>query len=408
MIRPNYSVVTLSNGLRVVSKQTQSNVSYIGLAVNAGSRDESKDLEGLAHFLEHTLFKGTRKRRSWQISNRMESIGGDLNAYTSKEETLIYTCSPVGYEERSIELIADLIANSTFPTVEIDKEREVVIEEIYSYKDSPSDSVYDEFEELIYAGSSLAHNILGTPESVQSLRGENCREFLDRFYVPENMVLYCASTLSPVYIERYAQKYFGNLSHPYPTHNRILPPDRESFDLIRDKSNHQANVVKGTRLFGRDDSRRFALYLLNNYLGGASMNSCLNQALREKSGLVYTVESNVSLMSDIGLFTIYYGCDPDNLERCNRLISAELKKISESDISPGRLEKIKKQYCGQLIVSGDHFESRAMSMGKSLLYYDKIIDIAYTADRIMNVSGDEFNEVARMLHPSSLSSLTLL
>lgn len=404
-----YNISSLSNGMRIISRHTDGMASYIGVAVNAGSRDEDENHQGLAHFLEHTIFKGTDKRRCSHISERMESIGGELNAYTSKEETLIYTNAPRGNAERAIELLADLVANSRFPKSEIDKEKEVVIEEINSYLDSPSDSVYDDFEDRIYAGSGLAHNILGSPESVRSLQPADCRGFLDTYYTPDNMVLYCCDPSPADKIEKLAEKYFGSLSHPAPLHRRVTPAIGAPFHEVRgEDDNHQANTVIGIRMFGRNDPRRFALYLLNNYLGGPCMNSRLNHELRDRRGLVYTVESNVSLMSDTGLLTVYYGCDRDNEARCRRIVETELRRIAENGVSPTRLERIKKQYCGQLLVSADHRESRAMSMGKSILYYDRVIDIAEATEYIRDVSLDSFREVAAMLHPDLSSSLTLL
>jgi len=403
-----YNITTLANGLRIVSKPTLAKVSYIGLAVNAGSRDEDDSRQGLAHFLEHTIFKGTDKRRCSHISSRMESVGGELNAYTSKEETLIYTNAPDGYAERAIELLSDLVANSRFPQNEIDREREVVIEEINSYLDSPSDSVYDDFEDLIYAGSGLAHNILGTSKSVCSLRPTDCREFLDTYYTPENMVLYCSDSSTPDKIVRLAEKYFGHLHHPKPEHKRVTPGPRVPFHEMRDDDNHQANTVIGLRTFGRTDSRRYALYLLNNYLGGPCMNSRLNHELRDARGLVYTVDSNVSLLSDTGCLTIYYGCDKENNMKCRKLVEKELRRIAEEGVTPRKLEQMKTQYCGQLLVSSDHRESRAMSMGKSILYYGEVIDIDVATRLVQEVTIDEIRDVAAMLHPDNTSSLTLL
>ena len=218
-----YSIFTLPNSLRMVCRHTSGLVSYIGVAVNAGSRDEDSSHHGLAHFVEHTIFKGTARRRSWQIASRMEEVGGEINAYTSKEETMVYTNAPAGFEERAIELLADLVGGSCFPKDEIDREREVVTEEINSYLDSPSDSVYDEFEELAYAGSGLAHNILGSRDSVASLTGDDCRGFLDMYYTPANMVVYCCSPLDPQRLYRQVEKHFGSLHFPAPTHTRVRP-----------------------------------------------------------------------------------------------------------------------------------------------------------------------------------------
>ncbi|MDE5876162.1 MAG: insulinase family protein [Muribaculaceae bacterium] len=402
-----YHIFTLPNGLRVVSLRSDSQVAYTGMAVNAGSRDELPDRQGLAHFVEHTIFKGTRSRRSYQIANRMEAVGGELNAYTSKEETLIYTNAPAGYTERAFELISDLISNSVFPQVEIDREREVVVEEIHSYLDSPSDAVFDEFDENIYAGSGLAHNILGTPESVRALTGTDCRAFIDRWYTPTNMVLYCVDPSPTERIERLALKHFGHLHFDATPHNRELPPKAIPFDIVRPGDNHQANTIIGARVFGRNDPRRFALFLLNNYLGGPCMNSRLNQELRDRRGLVYTVDSSVSLLSDTGVMLVYFGCDPANVARCRRLIDRELDRLAQSVLPLRTFEAAKRQYCGQLTVSTDHRESRAMSLGKSVLYYGEVHDANYTRERIMEVTPEQIREVAELLAPQYRCSLSL-
>lgn len=406
-LKTPFSLVILNNGLRVVCRHREGLVSYIGVVINAGSRDEDYLHEGLAHFVEHTLFKGTDKRRAWQISSRMESVGGELNAYTSKEETMVYTNAPSGNEERALELLSDLITSSRFPSAEIEKEREVIVEEIYSYLDSPSDRVYDEFEELAFKGSGLSHNILGTPDSVRRMQGADCRSFLDRFYVPENMVIYCVTPLPEKEILRKVEKYFAGIPAIPVIHNRISPPEMAFFDERRDNGTHQANTIMGARAFGRTDQRRFALFLLNNYLGGPCMNSKLNRELREKRGYVYTVDSNVSLLSDTGLLIIYFGCDPTNIDKCRKLILKEVDTLCDKRISDIAFDKIKRQYCGQLLSSSDHIENRAMSLGKSVLYFNEVHDISTTTERIMSVSSEEMREVAQEVFAHGLSTLTL-
>lgn len=407
-MEPVYNIFTLNNGMRVVCRSTSGLVSYLGVVINVGSRDEDESHHGLAHFVEHTIFKGTQKRRSWQISSRMEVVGGELNAYTSKEETMVYTSAPAGYEARAVELLADIISSSCFPTGEIDREREVVIEEIKSYLDSPADSVYDEFEELAYAGSGLSHNILGTPESVRGLSGQDCRAFLDSFYTPSDMVAYCASPLPPDKVLSLMEKHFGELHFPPATHHRIAPPPMDRFDLTRERGNHQANTIVGARTFGRTDPRRFALFLLNNYLGGPCMNSRLNRELREKRGYVYTVDSNVSLMSDTGLMLVYFGSDPKVVGKCRRIIDNELDRLAQNLISESTFEKMKRQYCGQLLLSSDNIENRAMSMGKSVMYFGEVNDISVTAQHIREVTREELRDVAEIVAPSVCSSLTLI
>lgn len=402
-----YNIFTLPNGLRCIHLRTESHVAYIGLAVNAGSRDEAADKHGLAHFVEHTVFKGTDRRTSLQISNRMESIGGELNAYTSKEETLIYTNAPAGHSERALELLADLVKCSRFPDAELEKEREVVIEEIYSYRDSPSDAVYDLFDDMIYAGSGPGHNILGTPESVRTLQRADCRGFIEDFYVPNNMVLYAATPDSEKTIERLALKYFGDMHLAGTPHQRQKPPMNTAFFEVIDHDGHQAHTIVGARTLGRDDDRRFALFLLNNYLGGPCMNSRLNQELREKRGYVYTVDSSIALLSDAGTMLIYFGSDKSTVKKCLKIIRRELDRLANSPMKSGFFERIKHQYAGQLLVSSDQKESMAMSMGKSLLYYDDVHDVEWTTERIREVTPEQVRAVAEMLAPDLTSNLTL-
>ncbi len=408
MISNDTEIFILPNGLRSVCRQQKDSlVSYIGVLVNAGSRDEGKESYGLAHFVEHTIFKGTDRRSSSRISSRMESVGGELNAYTSKEETMVYTNAPAGYEERALELLADLIANSRFPREEVEREREVIVEEIHSYLDSPSDAVYDEFEELAYAGSGLAHNILGSAEGVRRLGSDDCRAFIDRFYTPGEMVVYCSTPLPAEKMGKLVEKYFRGLHFPDTPRHREMPLPMTPFDERRDKGNHQANAITGARLFGRRDMRRFPLFLLNNHLGGPCMNSVLNRELREKRGLVYTVDSSVSLMSDTGLMLIYFGCDPANVGKCRRIIARELDRLAQSPLKPVAFENIKRQYCGQLLVSTDHRESRAMALAKSLMYFGEIHDPASTAERIQAVTAEELRSIAEYVVSGLQGTLSL-
>lgn len=401
-----YIVNRLPNGLRVVTFRSPGMVSYIGVVINAGSRDEDDSHPGLAHFVEHTIFKGTAKRRSWHISNRMEAVGGELNAYTSKEETVVYTSAPAGYAERAVELLSDLICNASFPEGEIEKEKDVVIEEIYSYRDSPADSVYDEFEDLIYKGCGLAHNILGTPESVKTLTGADCRRFIDRLYTPQEMVVYCCDSGDPAKNQRLIEKYFSHLDFSDSPRAREKAPSAPSFSSTIKRDSHQANTIMGCRLFDRKDPRRFPLFLLNNYLGGPCMNSVFNRELRDKRGLVYTVDSSVSLLSNDGLLAIYFGSDRDNVEQCRRLINREIDCLTNDPVSPEKFEKIRRQYCGQLLLTSDHKESRAMAAGKSLLYFDEVHDIDTSLEAIKNVTAEEMMKVARLIS-GNLSTLTL-
>lgn len=401
-------IETLDNGLKVAVVRNSGNVTYCGVLVDAGSRDEPSSHPGLAHFVEHTIFKGTERRSSWHISNRMESIGGEINAYTFKEGTSVYTIAPSGYEERGVELIADLICNATFPASELEKEREVIVEEINSYLDNPSENVFDCFEENIYKGSSLADNILGTPGSVRAISGKDCRDFVERFYNPGNMVGFISGPADESKMLKLLNRHWGRLHRNGVKPQRTVPPVCQPFDIVREEDGHQAHTLVGARMFSRTDQRRFALMLLNNYLGGPCMNSLLNQQLREKRGLVYTVDSFVNLLSDTGTMAIYFGTDKKSVDKCLKIIFRELDNLAQSSIKPRRLDKIKEQYCGQLLVSSDNRESMAMSLGKNLMYYGKLTDIPSLAARIREVSAEEIREVAALMAPSLCSRITLI
>lgn len=407
MDHSDYTVVELSNGLRFVHRRTESHVGYAGVVIGAGSRDENSTTHGLAHFVEHTIFKGTTHRSSRQINNRLESIGGELNAYTSKEETLYFANTPAGNSARALELLYDLMAYSNFPAEAVEREHDVVIEEISSCLDNPADSIFDEFEDRIYAGSGLGHNILGTEKSVGSLGPEDCHGFVERFYRPRNMVVYCASPEPVSRVMRDAERWFGQLRLPGTGVDRKTPSPVAPFSEIVDRGGHQAHTMIGARVFGRDDPRSHALFLLNNYLGGPGMSSILNDELREKRGYVYTVESNVALMSDCGLWTVYFGSDRKMADRCARLVGKAVERLASDRISDRRLQRIKRQYTGQLRVASDHRESMAMSMGKSVAFYGEVHDIDWISRRIEEVTAEELREVAQMIAPSLCSRLTL-
>lgn len=403
----DYHISTLPNGVRAVHLYAPGRVAYTGVVIAAGARDDGVDTHGLAHFVEHTVFKGTDHRSSRLINRRMESIGGELNAYTTKEDTVIFTNAPTGYTERALDLLFDLIAFCNFPAREIEKEREVVIEEIYSYLDSPADAVYDDFDAHLFAGSELGHTILGTPESVKALTPADCRSFISRGYRPENIVVYCLDSTPHARFERLVEKYFGRLESTAAARARQLPAETAPFDITDDRSGHQAHTVTGMRVFGRHDPRRHALFLLNNHLGGPGMSSILNQQLRERLGYVYTVESNVALMSDCGMWSVYFGSDAKVVDRCMRIIDRELQRLASDHVAPRQLEAMKRQYIGQITVSGDSNESLAMSMGKSLSFFGSVHHPEWTAEQINSITADGLRDVAAMLAAGARSRLTL-
>ncbi|MCM1370130.1 MAG: insulinase family protein [Candidatus Amulumruptor caecigallinarius] len=398
---------TLSNGLRIIARQSDGNVAYAGVLVNAGSRDDSPDTEGLAHFVEHTIFKGTAKRSSLQISNRLESVGGELNAYTTKEETCIYATSPKGYEARALELMADLVGNASFPEQEVERERSVIVEEINCYIDNPAEYAFDEFESRIYAGSELSHNILGTAQSVKSLTSADAKGFIAQNYTADNMVLYILAPTDPGRLLKMAEKYFAFIRPVVAKSTRQQSPDatafRESFDL----GHHQSNTLVGTRMFAYSDPRRHALYLLNNILGGPNMSSRLNVQLREKRGLVYSVDSYTSLNSDAGMFLVYFGSDPGNVEKCEKIIAREIEDLAGNTLSERAFAKAREQYCGQLLVRSDSRKNSIAGAATSLLRYGEILSTEWRAEQIRNVTSGQLREMAELIAGSEMSRLSV-
>lgn len=398
---------TLSNGLKIVHKhQPGCNAEYCGLAVKAGSRNETPSTYGLAHFVEHTIFKGTDKRHAWHILNRMESVGGELNAYTSEEVTMVYSGFPRGNLTRAIELIADLISHSRFPEAEIERERDVILDEWDSYLDTPADAIFDDFNDLMFHGSSLGHNILGTPDTIRSFTSDDCRNFLTKFYVPSNMTMFFLGSTPPQRVFDIAERYLGILHHPTPDTDSYEPPLNAPFDLVKSKSTHQSHTVIGARIPGlyADKNRSFAL--LNNMLGGPSMNSRLNVELRERRGYVYSVDSYTSLFSDCGQLTIYFGCDKKDIPECRRIIFDILREMAEKPLKPRALAAAKKQYIGQSIVSAENREQLALSIGRATLFNGKVFPADEVLERIMSITPDDICQAAEWLLPEKCSILT--
>lgn len=403
-----YHYATLPSGLRVVMHHRPGSVAeHCGVAVRAGSRDERPEHYGLAHFVEHTIFKGTMRRRSWHILNRMERIGGELNAYTTKEETVVYTTYPAGHLERAVDLVADLVENSQFPTVEIDRERQVVADEIDTYLDIPSEGIFDDFDELIFAGSPLAHPILGSRESIDTLTTDVCRNYLDEYYTPANMVFFYSGPEKPDHVVRVASRCFRKDPHgSLIPRSGPTPPVPPKADVVKEIGTHQAHTVLGARIHDMYSPRRHAMALLTNILGGPGMNSLLNVALRERRGLVYTVDASASLLSDAGLFTIYYGCDTGDVDRCRRIIEGIIEKQASECMTQRHLEEARRQYIGQLTLASTNTEQRALSMARAMLFRGEVIPSARHLEAIRAITPADLREAAGAL--IGMSRLTLL
>lgn len=401
-------LVTLANGLRVLCRRTAGDVGIFGVAINAGSRDEAPRHHGLAHFVEHTIFKGTAHRRAGHILNRMETVGGELNAFTSKEETNVYSLFPATHLPRAVELISDLLRNSVFPANELRKEREVVREEIDSYLDSPADAVFDDFEDRLFAGSQLGHNILGESSNLDSFTPETCRRYILTNYTPGRMVAFYQGPASPDKVLRLVERYFGDIPASDTMPERIPPVPVKPFAVTDDAAgSHQAHTVMGAPVPGIHSPERHALGLLTNILGGPGMNSRLNVALRERRGLVYTVDANLTLFQDSGYIGIYFGCDPADTLRCAHLVETELRRLTDAPLNPRVLAAAKRQYLGQLLVAADNTENSALQAARTALYFSRVPDPAVTAAAIEALTPEDLHLAARHLRPDLFSRLTL-
>ena len=395
-----YNIHTLSNGLRIIHEPSSSKVAYCGFAVDAGTRDEAENEQGMAHFVEHLIFKGTRKRKAWHILNRMENVGGDLNAYTNKEETVIYSAFLTEHFGRALELLADIVFHSTFPQNEIEKETEVIIDEIQSYEDTPSELIFDDFEDMIFRNHPLGRNILGRPDLLKKFRSEDAMAFTSRFYQPSNMVFFVLGDFNFQKIVRQVEKLLVDLPLVTVENQRTIPPLYVPEQLVVHKETHQAHVMIGSRGYNAYVDKRTALYLLNNILGGPGMNSRLNVSLRERRGLVYTVESNLTSYTDTGAFCIYFGTDPEDVDTCLKLTYKELKRMRDVKMTSSQLMAAKKQLIGQIGVASDNNENNALGMAKTFLHYNKYESSesvfrrieALTAEGLLEVANEMFAE----------------
>ncbi|MDD3080450.1 MAG: pitrilysin family protein [Paludibacter sp.] len=385
---------TLPNGFRIIFKPDEAAVTYCGIVIDSGARDESVAEEGMAHFIEHMLFKGTAKRRSGHIINRLENVGGELNAFTSKEETVVYAGVLNEYSERAVELISDIVLHSTFPQKEIDKEVIIILDEIQSYNDSPSDLIYDDFENLLFENHSIGHNILGRQELLEQYKTENALSFKAKYYRPEDMVFFAMGNLNFKQLIRWAEKYLNVTAGKEKRIIRNKPEGYNPAQRTIEKNTHQVHFILGNRAYDMYHPDRMGLYLLNNILGGPGMNSLLNLSLREKHGLVYNVESTYQPFTDTGLWTVYFGCDPENAVKCEKLVYSELQKLREQPVSETALKKYKLQLMGQMAIANEQRENMAISFGKSFLRYGKVDSLETIRQRIEAVTAEQLQRVA--------------
>ena len=420
-----YNTYTLDNGLRIIHLPSDSQVVYCGYQINAGTRNEEPGEEGLAHFCEHVTFKGTERRKAWHILNCLESVGGDLNAYTNKEGTVYYSAILKEHIARAVDLLSDIVFHSVYPQAEIDKEVEVICDEIESYNDSPAELIYDEFENILFKGSPLGHNILGTAEQVRAFKTKDALRFTRKLYRPDNAIFFAygdidfkklVKLLKTLNFEHgtlnfmnsktsetpAAEMEAGDANHKvqsskFKVQSKEVQSKVAGQTIVMQKNTHQAHVMIGTRAYDVNDDRRMPLYLLNNMLGGPGMNAKLNLALREHNGLVYTVESTMVSYGDTGTWSIYFGCDEHDVKRCLRLVRKELDKFMQKPLSDAQLKAAKKQIKGQIGVACDNRENFALDFGKSFLHYgwEKNVDRLY--EQVDEITAAQIQAVAQEL-----------
>ena len=410
-----YNIHTLSNGLRIIHLPADSPVVYCGIGVKVGSRYEQVGDEGLAHFCEHVTFKGTRRRSALQILNGLERVGGDLNAFTNKEDTIFYAAVLKEHVSRAVDLLTDIVFNSTYPAQELAHEVEVICDEIESYNDSPAELIYDEFENQLFQGHPLGHNILGTRERVQSFTAADARRFTHQYYRPDNTIFFAYGDVNfhrlVTALEAQTPKEgFKIQDAGFKMQDANLKPENLKPETLKPETtvHHQSHVMIGCKTFGFNDKRRMPLYLLNNMLGGPSMNARLNLSLRERHGLVYTIESALSSYSDTGCWSVYFGCDHHDVNRCKRLVNRELDRLMQHPLSERQLASAKRQIKGQIAIACDNREQFALDFAKSFLHYDRERDIDYLFQQIDAITAPALQDVAQQCFaPDRLSTLIL-
>lgn len=402
----SYQYYELKNGIRLVHRQQRGSVAHLGVIIHAGSRDEKADQQGLAHFIEHLIFKGTIKRSNYQVLSRLENVGADLNAFTTKEDTSIYASIESKYYQRAAELLADIVFHSVFPEKEIEKEKAVVMDEISSYKDNPAEWIHDEFDELVFKDHPMGRNILGTKEKLKRYTRNDVLRFRDANYLPSRVVLTSVANFPLSKAIGIAEKYFSDVVADRSPMSRQPFSEYIPVNVTRKYSRHQAHVVIGNVACNAHDERRFSMALLNNILGGPAMNSRLNIALRERNGIAYNLESNYQPFSDTGLFSIYCGTDEDLMPRAIELIHKELDKFRNVSLTTIGLHTAQRQLKGQLAISLESHQNEMLAMGKNLLVYGKIDPVEEIYRQIDAISAKNLVDMANeVFDPNYLSTL---
>lgn len=396
-----YNTSTLPCGVRVIQVPSTSDVVYCGYVIAAGARHESKDEEGLAHFCEHVTFKGTQKRKASNILNELESVGGDLNAFTNKEDTTYYASVRKEHVQRAVALLTDIVFHSTYPQKEINKEVAVICDEIESYNDSPSELIFDEFENILFRNHPLGHNILGSAERVRSYQTADALRFTRSHYLPQKSVFFLHGDIPFQRLMKMLKRATADLpsaaADPLTDEIDTLGPQpgAGAEPIVVNRDTHQSHVVIGGRSYAADDEHRLPLYVINNILGGPGMNSRLNVSLRERHGLVYTVESCMASYGDTGVWCTYFGCDSSDVKRCLRLVRHELDRVVDSPLTPQQLLAAKRQILGQLAITYDNHETLALDAGRAFLHNRLERDIIRFRERLDAVSPEDVLQAAR-------------
>lgn len=406
------TVVTLPCGLRIAFKPASSSVAYCALSIQSGTSDEPAGRHGIAHMTEHMIFKGCEKRSATAINNRLERVGGELNAYTTKEETVVYSTSLREDLERAADLIFEIVFTSLFEEKELEKEKSVVADEINMCKDTPSDFIFEDFEAALYKGHPLARNILGTNASLKPITSDDIKDYVRKMFVPEAMsfVVVADTTLESVtsMVQRIISKYLpDSASGTGRTSSRQIKPECAPFKIDKARKYHQANCIIGSEGYSLYDPRRIALVLLCNILGGPASNSRLNDLLREKKALVYNIEANYTQYATTGVATIYFGCDKDNVDKCVSLVLGELERVCREPMSPRALAAAKKQLLAQLAISSENGEAQALSIGKSVLSYGSYLSDEQVRARVEAVTAEQLLDAARDVFGSEKISMLI-
>lgn len=402
-----YHEYTFPNGLRVIHEPSPTNVVYCGYIVFAGTSNEEQRDSGLAHFCEHMTFKGTTHRKSWHVRNCLERVGGDLNAYTDKEMTAYFATVQKEDFPRAVDLLSDIVFHSTYPQREIEKEVEVIIDEIDSYNDSPAELIYDEFEEMLFRGHGLGRNILGNADRLREYTTQDALRFTSHYYVPNNVTMFILGQVDFDHAIRLIEKHTDDLvADKGLAKPQLQLPEYVREERVCERDTHQAHVLIGNRGCSRTDPDQKTLFFLSNILGGPGMNSLLNVSLREKHGLVYSVGSHMYCYQDSGIWSVYFGCDDSKIEKCRHLVLNELSELCEKPLSPHRLSMAKKQFLGQILISGDNFESYALTMGRHYARTGKHRDVERLCERIRAITAADIQRVAqRIFNPDKLTTL---